>query len=342
MEIDVGAYIADLLYENEMVNLPGLGGFVGKYHAAAIDHVQGKIQPPGKDLSFNTNLKLNDGVLVNYLQEKHDLSLSAAQKTVEDFVEGVRQALNKKEIVVFPKLGRIYQDYEGNIKFVSEGTNFNKNSYGLPAVQFYPLSRIEGRPTPPGSTTPPKEVKTSHQKKSTPSWIEKMEQWFDQNIALIVAVAAVVLAFTAWWFFLRDSGPVQEPDDPIAEKVPSERYNVKPSMEAPASEEIEAEGTTPADMENTTDNTQNIDTEEPTIAPGQKSGIILIGVFGNPDNVERLVRKIYEAGFEPFTEPRGNLTRVGIQFAYETEAQLQRNLKDVQDKFEPKAKIIKR
>ena len=71
MEVDVGAYIADLLYDHDVVNLPGLGSFTGQYQAANIDHVQGKLYPPAKELGFNSNLVLDYGVLVQYVQQLH-------------------------------------------------------------------------------------------------------------------------------------------------------------------------------------------------------------------------------------------------------------------------------
>ena len=118
MEIDVGTYIGDLLYQNEKVNIPGLGGFTADYKTAELDHVQGKIAPPSKSLNFNSNLVVNDGLLINYIKEKHELSLGEAQKAVEDYVSRVKEAIGRREIVVFPEVGRLYKDYEQKLQFL--------------------------------------------------------------------------------------------------------------------------------------------------------------------------------------------------------------------------------
>ena len=61
--MDIGQCIAELLYEQESVSLPGLGSFTSRYKPAAIDHVQGKLSPPTKEIEFNANLVLDDGLL---------------------------------------------------------------------------------------------------------------------------------------------------------------------------------------------------------------------------------------------------------------------------------------
>lgn len=334
MEVDVGAYIADLLYEHDVVNLPGLGSFTGKYQPANIDHVQGKLHPPAKELAFNSNLVLDDGVLVQYVQQKHQLSVEEAQRLVEDFVRKVRETLNNKEIVVLPKIGRLFRDYEGQLKFVAEGANFNTDSFGLPAVQFFPVRRLADQAASPASA-PVREEKTTTA--PTINWVQNLVDWFDRHILYFIGATTLFIIFVIYWFFVHKT-PDQDPLvlDPNAAEVPSERFNTSPSQ----TDEIGV--TVPEEEQSANGRDTDVDTEEPTVVPGQRSAVIQVGIFGNPDNVERLVQKIYEAGFEPYTDKSGNLTRVGIQFAYETESDLQRTLRDVQAKFEPKAKIIER
>lgn len=343
MEVDVGAYIADLLYEHETVNLPGLGSFSGQYQAANIDHVQGKVHPPSMEMDFNANLVLDDGVLVQYVQKKHELRVEDAHRIVEDFVDEVRQALVKKEIVVFPKLGRLFRDYEGSLKFMAEGTNFNKDAYGLPPVQFFPINRIQ-ESQGPGSSTPP-DIRKSERKNKSAAWFKNLETWFDRNILYFIIATVVFIVFTTYWFFLRQP-PGGQPIvlEPSAAEVPDERVNVSPTDE---------ESTFRTDDQNTTLSlnptdpaTQKeepaLDTEEPTTIPGTKEGKIQIGVFGNPDNVRSLSQKLTVAGFIPYTEKAGNVTKVGVLIPYASNAELQKGLRDVRSQFEPKAKIVER
>ena len=253
---------------------------------------------------------------------------------MEDFVRKVRETLNNKEIVVLPKTGRLFRDYEGQLKFVAEGANFNTDSFGLPAVQFFPVRRLADPVASPVSA-PVREDKTTAA--PTTNWVQNLVDWFDRHILYFIGATTLFIIFVIYWFFVHktsDQDPmVLEPNTP---EVPTERFNISPSQ----NDEIGV--TVPGGEQPANRQEPEVDTEEPTVAPGQRSAVIQVGIFGNSDNVERLVQKIYQAGFEPYTSKSGNLTTVGVQFAYETESDLQRTLRDVQSKFEPKAKIIQR
>ena len=44
-------------------------------------------------------------------------------------------------MVNIPGVGRLYKDFESNIQFIPDSTNFNKDSFGLPTIKFYPILR---------------------------------------------------------------------------------------------------------------------------------------------------------------------------------------------------------
>ncbi|MDP5090357.1 MAG: SPOR domain-containing protein, partial [Saprospiraceae bacterium] len=75
-------------------------------------------------------------------------------------------------------------------------------------------------------------------------------------------------------------------------------------------------------------------TEEPTYVK------IAIGVFGNPDNAARVVDKIKKAGFIPFTEKVGALTKVGVKQEYKSVAEKLEILDKVRSEIEKTAVII--
>lgn len=344
MEIDVGTYVSDLLYKNEKVNIPGLGAFSADYKSAVIDHVQGKITPPSKDLNFNSNLVVNDGLLINYVKEKHDLSYAEAQKAVEDYVGRVKEAIARREIVVFPSVGRLYKDYEQKLQFLPDNTNFETNSFGLPTVQFYPIVKAEKK-------APISELKSKKKglnALSNPLSSHKISSWFQRGLPLIIVLSVIVVG-TGLYFLLTANQSKKENIE--ISRVPESRVNISPTQEDP-----QEEGTTSATpdelaedlpedqnsdlIEVTAD--EDLDTEAPTPAPNQKYCVIAIGVFGSKKNIEKLVQKIYEEGFEPYTEQKGNLTKVGVQMAYDDDAELKAALNTVRRKFGQDAKIIKK
>lgn len=354
MQIDVGAAIAELLYEHDSVNIPGLGGLVAKYKSAAIDQVQGKIHPPSKDLNFNNNLVVNDGLLVNLIKEKHQLSYGDALKAVEEYVKGIKEAIAKREIVVFPNVGRLYMDYEKNLQFLPDNTNFNTDVYGLPTVQFYPVLRADQAKEKVATTTtaPIEDVLDKD------DLTIQISKWFQKYLPYIGGLAMVLISLGL--YFALSSDPSASPNDNLKKVSDADhKINVSPSKVEDIEDEAEPDPsldeessdvvtlipededeTDEGQPEKTKDSTPEINTEEPTSLPGAKVCKIVVGSFGSKRNVEKLVEKIFEAGFEPYTEKAGSLTRVGVQMTYDDASEPKAALRTIRKKFDENAKIV--
>lgn len=330
MDIDVGACIAALLYEQDTVSIPGLGSLVGQYKPAAIEHVQGKISPPSKEWTFNANLAVNDGLLINCLVQKGHLSHAEAEKLVADFVAQVKSALERREIVIIPEVGRLYRDFEQQLRFLPDNTNFNTDTFGLPTVQFYPVLRAQKS----------SEERLAPELPAAQNFNQLALTWFRQYRKIAAIIGAISLATTLLLLFWPGT---KAPDAPIAEVLPPSRVNVSPSSET-ETPDVPAELPEALGQEEDTDpdetgtNTE-ADTESITMAPNQKYGTIVIGAFSNEDNVKRLISKLYEAGYEPFTDKRGRLTQVSVQLAYENDSELRDALQKIRKKFNKDAKI---
>lgn len=340
MQIDVGAYIAELLYEHDSVNIPGLGGFLTRYKPAEIDQVQGKLHPPAKSLEFNENLGVNDGVLVNYVKEKHQLSLQEAEETVEKYVQEVKKALQQREIVIFPRVGRLYKDYEQKLQFLPDNTNFNTDAFGLPTVQFYPVGKGSASGAEHAAAAAAKP-----EKKPGKSASVLIADWFQRYLIPIAAVT-VILVFIGLFLFIRDWNDPSLAGDPEV-NVPTSRLNTKPGMEESTAREGEdvAPLDDPEDIEDLQGDFADPDapdTEASTPVPGRKFAVVAIGLFGDQGNVNKLTQEIYKAGYEPYLEDLGRLTRVGIQFPYERENEVQRELENIRNRFDSEAFVLKR
>lgn len=333
MEIDVGAYIAALLYENETVAVPGLGGFQTAYQPSTIDHVQGQLHPPAKEVKLNTNLILDDGLLTGFIARKHNLSPAEAEQVVRDYVREVSEAIERREMVVLRGLGRLYKDFEHKLLLLPDHTNFNADSFGLPAISFYPLPRAERTASEPVRPAPVTE--------KADQVTLSISSLFQRYFWLVASLSVAVIGIGIWLIFFN--GPREIHRDSLTD-LPPDRLNVSPSTlpEEEASGQIPPAGETPAVQEEPEAPAAAEDVEAPTPAPDQRSCLIRIGVFGSLDNVERLVKRIYAEGFEPYTRELGSLTEVGVQFAYDDEQDIRRNLTAVQEKFEPKAKVIRK
>ena len=68
-------YISDLLYRYECVIVPNFGGFVTNEISAKVNHFTHTFYAPSKQLTFNSHLQNNDGLLANYVASTENISL---------------------------------------------------------------------------------------------------------------------------------------------------------------------------------------------------------------------------------------------------------------------------
>ncbi len=341
MDIDVGKAIKELLFDHDTVILPGLGGFTATPVASTVDYVQGTVQPPAKKLEFNTNLVVNDGVLANHIQETEVVTAKEANNVIDGYVEEVKEALENREIVDIPKVGRLYKDYEQKVRFMPEGTNFRVESFGLPTVQFNPIARQKTSPSATETAKPNVRKRAPYSKnyaKKEPHWAEKILPW-------LIVVAAILLAISLF-FWLNDSSPSAHAEAPQA------RLNVKPSQEeeaAAALSETQQEEM-PADMDETNtegpdDETPIVDNEaeeaasSPTTAaaapppPVKSSTFIVIHSFGMESNARKFSRTLERGGYTPVTKLHGKLYRVGVEISSATQSDIDEMVNELGRKF---------
>lgn len=348
-------YIQELLYKHNSVIIPSFGGFTAGYKPASIDHVQGVIFPPSKDLKFNRYLTINDGILVQHICKTKGWTSEEAEQAIKDWVAEMKAALERREMLEFPSVGRLYLDYEGVFQFLQDNTNYNRTSFGLPTVEFYPVTR--NRKSATQDAPQPREAVAVLDLGGAPSRSKIISGWFQRNVPYLVAASVLILSGT-FYVIESDRGSSRSGLAPfIKQPVASEnRVNRKPQYE----EETEIETLYPEDMIDETVATreeeiteekpkeqlyehvieEEIDTEGATASPGQEEGIVIIGSFGSKENIDKLVKEIYSKGYEPFTEKVRKLTRVGVRFGYNDLEQVTSKRKDIARDFSVNAWVM--
>ena len=125
-------YISTLLYENDCVIIPGLGGFVSNYEPARIEGDRNRFIPPHKKILFNSQLTSNDGLLANHIATTEGISYKEAMRIIERFVEQCNRELEEKKKVRFSGIGTLYKDENDKILFEQdEQVNYLPQAYGL-------------------------------------------------------------------------------------------------------------------------------------------------------------------------------------------------------------------
>ncbi|MFY0603949.1 MAG: SPOR domain-containing protein [Flavobacteriaceae bacterium] len=144
----VANYIHDLLYRHDCVIVPNFGGFITNTIGAKLQEATHTFYPPTKQVSFNSHLKHNDGLLVNYIAKVEDISFEKASEKIQTVV------LNwKKEIVsstVFlDKIGGLALNDSQQIVFEpSKDANYLTSSFGLSSFNVPSVERYQQKVVP--------------------------------------------------------------------------------------------------------------------------------------------------------------------------------------------------
>lgn len=125
-------YLFELLYTNDCVIIPGLGGFVSNYRPAGIHPTLHTFTPPSRDVLFNPRLTVNDGLLISYIAQKEGVSYEIASRRLMDELQQSMLQLDQGGDIEVANVGHLSRDAEGNLQFKPANThNFLPASFGL-------------------------------------------------------------------------------------------------------------------------------------------------------------------------------------------------------------------
>ena len=132
--------IKELLYFNNYLVIPNFGGFVLKQCSSHFSNSNAILNPPSKTVSFNIQLKQNDGVLVMWLQNQLKCTADQSLKHLNDFSDYCSNVLSARRRLSIDSIGFFYLDFENNILFEPQSDiNFLTNSFGLSSISLLPL-----------------------------------------------------------------------------------------------------------------------------------------------------------------------------------------------------------
>ena len=132
MKNSVEYYISQLLYKNDCVIVMNFGGFVCSSISANLNKKTGILTPPNKSILFNSQLKDNDGLLINHIAQSEGISQEDSKINLLKFVEQSLKNLNKFKTCRFEEIGLFTLNSDKNIIFTQDlKTNYNLNSFGF-------------------------------------------------------------------------------------------------------------------------------------------------------------------------------------------------------------------
>ena len=135
-------YISDLLYRYECVLVPEFGAFLTQKHTAKIDIATHVFLPPRKVISFNEQLKQNDGLLANHIAVSESCTYNEAVAKIADFVSNLKGKLVSGETVLIEKIGHFSLNIESKVQFSPlEEVNYLTSAFGLQSIYKSPVLR---------------------------------------------------------------------------------------------------------------------------------------------------------------------------------------------------------
>jgi len=130
-QLNLSDYISDLLYRHECVIVPGFGGFVTNTKSAIISPYSKTFYPPHKLVTFNSHLKNNDGLLVNYISAVDQVPYDHALNFIKFEIGQWLDILENTDLEL-KNIGRFSLDENNTLIFEPQtDVNYLTTSYGL-------------------------------------------------------------------------------------------------------------------------------------------------------------------------------------------------------------------
>ena len=279
-------YISDLLYRYECVIVPNFGGFVTNEISAKVNHFTHTFYPPSNQLTFNSHLQNNDGLLVNYVAAAKKISYSEALESIEKEVAEWKLLLNV-EVLELENIGSFKLNKEHKLIFEpTNSLNYLTSSFGLDSYVSPAIKRVVFKEKVKQLET----YSTKEIKRKTPAFIK------------YAATAAIIFAIgTVGWNEYQKI----EYKNLVAEAEQQQKKVEKTIQEAT----FVISNPLPAITLNITKETFNYH--------------IIAGAFRTPENAEKKLQQLLEKGYNAkiLGENKWHLTQVAYEsFTTEDEA----------------------
>ncbi|MDX8341602.1 SPOR domain-containing protein [Draconibacterium sp. IB214405] len=342
-----GKEIYTLLLQHDIVIIPGLGAFVSEYQPAEISENSDEIKPPSKTVSFNPQLKNNDGLLVGHIAEKLHIAHFEALVRIEKEREDILFKLDKGQKVEFEGVGTFLYDKEGKIEFqASEEENMLLDSFGLE-----PMSMREPEPEPEPEVIPeeapapvvepeiteaaelneePQETQQEEEKhveeeikeeettteepkieESQPTPPPVKEEEKKKSKAWLLLLILIPLIAVAGFIFYK--GYYKADSELITPEYTQQEITEEPAQIIPDTINTDSLEINVADTLLATDSVENIPVEEEEVAEPSVKYYLVGGSFSVKENADTYLQELQQKGYDAFhVGKKGRFFIVGI------------------------------
>jgi hypothetical protein len=306
------------------------------------------------------------------LKKKYQISIQDAQNTLDAFRDNAYNTFEKHELIVIPQVGRLYRDFNSKIQFLPDTTNFNTDTFGLPTAQFYPVSRtliekaavaeaLKNDAPPPTASIKSFPETTTNIPFPTTTIVGKPQtpaiQWSKFILGLTIAVLFIMM-FSIYMHNQNKEKFGTKTEKPKVNVSPTKPENNAPSgnsnVPTPVPPSVKPPDKTIAHdkMLNNTPKTEGVakDNQEgqnalstaPLSAPKTNKARVILGGFGDKNNISRHKKWLAANGYVIYEKPSGSILILGADVAYSDKQDLQRTVAKLESRFGAEAVKVQR
>jgi cell division protein FtsN len=348
--MEFSRHITELLYRHDCVIVPGLGGFIlrevaGQQHAGV-----GQFTPPSREVSFNSLLNQDDGILISYIVELQGTTYAEAKSQVSDFVNSAVNILDTGKEVTLEGIGTLGYSSELRLVFKAfPGTNFLESSFGLTPVIAHPLTEPKKVRVPERKTRPHADRKPVSVKAKTPA-----------SVKWTVAASVPVILFLLWGIifpasfqntYVNYSGMfsgIFENSSPVTQTSNNLQTTAIEEKTAVSEPERTQNSIQTAAMDIPAVEQQNVTVIEvppgstPQAAPAAELKYhVIAGVFRSRENAERYVSSLEDMGFNATLVGTDKAGRFRVSFgSFDSQAGAEEYLQHIKATENPASWIL--
>lgn len=341
--MEISQYLAQLLYGNDIVEIPRFGFFTCEYVSAEIHPVEHSFKPAYKKIDFEID-KAIKGELLIHTMVSDGLSVSASNAAITEFTKKIIRTLKSEKKFEFEGIGHLLLQSSAIVFEQDNTVNYFKGSLGLESFTEKPMLSST-------KVISPKFAKKEEEKKS------RKGLWWTIAAVFLLIILSTALVWKwdyvdDYWAMISsdDSEQVEEIKDKEIEQIPeiiiAEEVQKEDSL-VEVNDSLESISTIPNDtlIEEPIPETPDVEEVVPEETPQKVSNVLngrlyqdkkyflVAGCFKDKVRADEFLQELSNDGFRASKEGKtsGGLYRV-VYGGYDTWALAKADILKVKEK----------
>ncbi|MCC6816742.1 MAG: hypothetical protein IT267_10045 [Saprospiraceae bacterium] len=321
------------------IELPGIGTITADKKAAFIDSQNNKIYPSSLILHFTPLAQQRTEEMVQNLSRSTGFTSESIEQSLAKLIFHLTQEIRVRSEVNFEPFGKLFYPKASNILHFEAGkTNLHNSFFNLSE---YPLHNINTNKYASSSISSNTDSLTEfHQK------IQKSDSVFNRNLLVLIGLLSIlffILLLCPAKKTTIHSTATQKTNDSLNSITLLNKQKSDSTEDSQNSSVIIKNDTVPDSSRTSYLNEEKLNPENAqrlADSVRNKKCVIIVGSFTQKKNAIKMIKFVQKNNYTSYTEMYNQYQRVGIEFDC-TKTDLQTMLRELKEKFDPKAWILK-